>query len=425
MVFFCSFFHCRDKQPIAGLAHWSSMYARLSLLLTADISSTVPERRNADINLPCIPQDVYLAIFDQIQRDEHGDDRNFKLLLINLSLVCRFFNAVFVPRLFESIRVLQDTRGKGPYPRAISFCKDLINDREPARTLGLHVRSCTFGKLGHRNLKFAQHSKAILRFVNLRSLSLSGIVITSTLFEAISALEHLTSLSINHSQLSPDLDSIPNLTLHLTSFTFVGIYSLSPFSGRLARLVASPSVRVLHTSCVDFLRVFMSQPIEFGLEELTFPLTGNAIPDLVRFLNRTPTITTLSFLIYSWETPMSFNGLLPSALPRLKALHCPSCLAADFIPGRPLKRINLDAPAIPTQAGVGFAETSLGDGCRLFSLLRQSTAAIEMLHVPVDMYYVASFGDNFPALRILHLECPAHRKQSEVCSTVFVGSMAP
>jgi hypothetical protein len=400
------------------------MHARLPLLQTADISFTDPERRNANINLPYIPQDVYLAIFDQIQRDEHGDDRNYKLLLINLTLVCRFFNAVFVPRLFESIRVLQNTRGKGPDPRAISFCKHLTNDRDPARTLGLHVRSCTLGSLGPRNLKFAQHSKAISRLVNLRSLSLSGIIITSTLFEAISALEHLTSLSISHSQLSPDLDAIPNLTLHLTSFTFVDTFSSSQFSGRLARLVACPSVRVLHTGCVDFLRAFMSQPIEFGLEELTFPLTGYAIPDLVQFLNRTPTITTLSFLLYSWETPVSFNGLLPSALPRLKILHCPSCLAADFIPGRPLKRINLDAPAIPTQAGVGFAETSLGDGYRLFSMLRQSTAAIEMLHVPVDVYNVASFGDNFPALRILHLECPAQRKQSEVCSTVF-GSLAP
>ena len=261
--------------------------------------------------------------------------------------------------------------------------------------------------------------KALARLINLTSLELSRIIICTALLEAIGTLEQLTSLSIIFCEFPSDLIFPAKLSLHLQSFTYINAHTAVSLAECLARFIGPPSLRALDTGCANFLRAFISQSVDFCLEELTLPLTGDIIPDLIQFLNRTPSITTLSFPVFSWDKPMFFHGLSPTALPLLQTLHCPSCLVADFVPGRPIRRIDLDAPAIPTCGDIRLPETGLGDGLRLFSVLQQSTAAIEMLHVPVDTYFVASFGDYFPRLQTLCLEYPAQRKPSDVCPILF------
>ncbi|KAF9233054.1 hypothetical protein BU15DRAFT_16440, partial [Melanogaster broomeanus] len=62
-----------------------------------------PERRAGDRNLPIIPNEIYLLILEDIAPTSGRLSPEQVDIFINLSLVCRFFGNLCLPRVFEYV----------------------------------------------------------------------------------------------------------------------------------------------------------------------------------------------------------------------------------------------------------------------------------------------------------------------------------
>lgn len=64
------------------------------------VSCVAPERYNGDEQLSSIPNEIYDEIFSYIPTFEEDERR---LLLASLSLVCRYFCSVTLPKKFHTL----------------------------------------------------------------------------------------------------------------------------------------------------------------------------------------------------------------------------------------------------------------------------------------------------------------------------------
>ncbi|KIJ19179.1 hypothetical protein PAXINDRAFT_97204, partial [Paxillus involutus ATCC 200175] len=110
------------------------------------IQWSTPERRAGDRDLPTVPNEIYLNIF------EHIAPTSMRLLfpeqlktLSNLSRVCKFFCDVCLPRIFEDLDF-------SAYPtrvssRAWTLCEHIAAQQPLALSLAQCVKVCRFEKL--------------------------------------------------------------------------------------------------------------------------------------------------------------------------------------------------------------------------------------------------------------------------------------
>ena len=96
-------------------------------------------------------------------------------------------------------------------------------------------------------------------------------------------------------------------------------------------------------------------------------------------------------------------------MPKLQNLRCPVYMAQYFIPGRPLKNIDIYS--------VGVGEDNISEPSALLRLIQLSTAPIKKLHVPTFVYLASprEFGNAFPDLDELTLTL---RSKSDTTDTV-------
>jgi hypothetical protein len=82
-------------------------------------------------------------------------------------------------------------------------------------------------------------------------------------------------------------------------------------------------------------------------------------------------------------------------MPKLQNLRCPVYMAQYFIPGRPLKNIDI----------YNFGVSKDNEASALLRLFQLSTASIKQLHVPAFVYLESprEFGNTFPDLDELTL----------------------
>jgi hypothetical protein len=335
----------------------------------------------------------------------------YKILLSNLSLVCRFFFAASVPSLFKCMEfeVFQNIKPKS-IGKNTEFYMKLANNLEPARTLGAFVKDCSF--VCNQGYPVTTHSlpKVIERLRRVESLSLVGVSVDTDLFDAVGRLTNLTSLSIKHFKVHLDDVLFPQQPLsQLESFTLSGCSSslTAVFAVSLSVFIKPTSLRVLQTDDEQVLGALLNQAQDIHLEELAVHyFEARDLQSLFQIFPRMTSITSLTISVSSSRSQAAITGTLPSSsLPNLHFVKCPTFLAAELIPGRPLKSIHL-TPDLSNQSFEDFFGVHPEVSFRLLSVLRQSTASVESLHVPTHVYFSTGFSSSFPDLRILSLDYP-------------------
>jgi hypothetical protein len=374
-------------------------------------------RRIGERTLPLIANEVYLAILDHLEPYDGTDPAQraeHKAVLSNLALVCRFFCAECLPRIFRSMEY-SGTVHRTSTPSYAKFCRGLVTGDETASYLGQYVKECSVthwiravekGQWVFVNF-LKVYMKSISRLVNLETLNLHNTPLDLKFLVALRALEKLESLSIidcDFQCLKADELSCTE-SLKLIRFSLFG-HRDNGMLATLSRIVSSTFLRILKTDNWTFLKAFMGQRLDFGIEFLTIPISMAEIILLRNFLANSPTITSITLSIIQFDR--SYNQLLCppidlplSSLPLLSQLQCPACLIPDLVPGRPLHSIKIDSQ---TSIGSKALDDEGQNEKRILSVLQRSTAHITTLQVPGFLFATVSFDRIFPKLQTLILD---------------------
>ena len=392
-----------------------------------------PDRRSGNRVLPLVANEIYITIFDFLEPPESpadmepGESKECKATFSNLALVCRFFCAECLPRVFRSME-FSGRRHRKEAPSYSKFCRGLVAGDGPASYLGTHVRECTITQWMQAREKgkwvFANflklYVKSIPYLIHLKTLRLHSTPLDLNFIVALSSLEKLTSLSLVDCEFLSMTKNYPTIFTPLTLTQFELLHNRdgdddydkeSALVANLSDLVSSKSLRSLRTNSHAFLDRFLNQDISFGIETLAFTLFASQAPKLQDFLERTPSISKIQIenMEFGVRSPSPLLDLSPSALPILKELECPTPYLAEWlVPGRPLHSIIIRDPIM----GGNFAAPQ-----RALSYLKCSTVTTTTtLRVHGRVYMIPSFHQAFPRLETLILDFCDYPHTTEVRS---------
>ena len=389
-----------------------------------------PDRRSGNRALPIVANEIYIAIFDHLEPESPADmdpdeSKEYRTTFSNLALVCRFFCAECLPRIFRSLEFsgLRHRRGTPSYSK---FCRGLVAGEGTAIYLGKHVRECTISHWMQIREKSAWvfanflklYLKSIPHLMNLKTLRFHSTPLDPNFVTALGSLENLASLSLVDCEFISTTNNLPTIIAPLALLQFELLHHHDGYDERdkdydkqcalvanLSDLVSSKSLRSLRTDNRAFLDRFLNQDIPLGIEKLVFTLFASQAPRLQDFLERTPSISTIQIEDLELEVfshyPSPLLNLSPSALPILKELECLTPYPAEWlVPGRPLHSITIKSSS--TMESDLFATQN--DVQRALSYLKRSTVTITTLRVHKDMYMTPAFHQAFPQLETLILD---------------------
>ncbi|KAF9236789.1 hypothetical protein BU15DRAFT_63714 [Melanogaster broomeanus] len=150
---------------------------------------STPERRAEDRDLRIIPNEIYLAIFEHIAPPSGRLSPEDLGTLTNLSLVCRFFGNLCLPRIFEYLELSGSVFGDhNPLPhrndatsRGMTLCSQIAAKEPLALSLAQCVKVCHFRdwRLGTESSWVVQAFSrvcvaGIARMKNIRELKFFG-----------------------------------------------------------------------------------------------------------------------------------------------------------------------------------------------------------------------------------------------------------
>lgn len=361
-----------------------------------------PVRLAGKTPLNPIPNEIYVEIFDYFTPTSRivglTEEADYKRTLSNLALVCRFFCAIALPRIFKSLR-FSGTSNIDPTaePSHASLCRGIIKGQEPATSLSRYVKECTFtswtkdpkwvydGFLG-------MYGQALGRMSNLQSLTLKRMEIDKRFLKTICGLKGVQSLEMDLCGFLDDVTttSIQKLTsLKLKNF----LYKHKPLSAEdiilaiFSRIICTSSLERLHLKYWPVARQILalfdkdSALVELVLEK------AEADPILWKVLELSRAIKVLRIFKFDLLDPGS-SPLSPSSMPQLCVLEAPSQLAFTLVPGRPLHTVII--PASENSDVLGIQQ------------LRLSTVPIRVLHISVESYFDVPF-DELRQLEVLQL----------------------
>lgn len=168
---------------------------------------TAPERRLGDTSLPLIANEIYLTIFDCFEcydETDPVDSAEYRTIMSHLALVCRFFCAEALPRVFRSVQY-SGLRHETSTPNYVKFCRELVAGNETARYLGQYVKKCSIehwmkaaeeGQWVFRNF-LKLYIKSIPCLAKLESIRFEEVPIDLQFIASLGALPNLQSLSIS------------------------------------------------------------------------------------------------------------------------------------------------------------------------------------------------------------------------------------
>ena len=337
----------------------------------------------------------------------------YRTILSNLALVCRFFCAACLPRVFRVMEYSGQVHGEST-PSYAKFCRELNAGDETACYLAQHVKECTIshwmqavekGQWVFGNF-LKVYIKSITSLVNLEALRLHRVPIDLKFLEALGALEKLKLLSVSSCDFQPLTKDNKWVTGSLKVAHFeLWAHRNDALLAPLSQIICSNFLRTLRTDNWGFSKAVMSQSVSFNIEALTIPIAISEVMHVRSFLNRNPNITDLSIFgpisILPYQLSYPILDLDPSSIPQLSRLECSPCFLDGLVPGRPLKLIKINwtpDDILP----------SLEDVEKMLSAIRKSTAPLTVLRVPADVYVAAPFHRIFPQLEILILDVPVY-----------------
>ncbi|KIJ19180.1 hypothetical protein PAXINDRAFT_8531 [Paxillus involutus ATCC 200175] len=215
---------------------------------------STPERRAGDKDLPIIPNEIYLIIFEHIAPTSMRLFSEQLKTFSNLSRVCRFFCNTCLPRIFEDLKIHIDAVYMHSFSRAQILCQQIAAKQPLALSLAQCVKVCRFEdwKLFSEGSRAAQalYISGISHMKNIRELSFSQNTMKNAHWDMIASVQSLEDLTFTYCQFvdSPaDVDPGKRLNLKV-KVPRVGITMCSG----VAWLTAAIDARHLRTLTIDF-----------------------------------------------------------------------------------------------------------------------------------------------------------------------------
>jgi hypothetical protein len=202
--------------------------------------------------LPLIPNEIYLAILDCIASSSEPLPQQHIKTFIALALVCRFFCAVALPRVFERVVFSGNITGTD---RAQACCKtmwarQIVANTEPAKSIALYVKECYFkywsGPKDEQLFHFpfpTLYCPAMARMTNIRKVKFDMSFVKKEHWEAMAALKQLDCLHFSYCSFT---ENPPDQELSVRTVTLVG--SPTPFT---LWPIATSTLRTLETDDLE------------------------------------------------------------------------------------------------------------------------------------------------------------------------------
>lgn len=337
--------------------------------------------------------------------------------LSNLALVCRFFSSVALPRIFATMEFSGGVGVSGDQtPNTSRFCRALIKDQEPAKTLAQYVKTCRFTSwngldmsdtvIHSRDAFFSMYCNALRKMVSVDSVDLHLVLVDKRILRAIKKLQHLRSLRFSQCRFSKSLDlnelQAVARSLDLESFVIFDCRKGHIFHSAFTSALKFDYLRSLEVDEWTIIQRLADYEGHLPIQSLTIHHTRDALllPDL--FL-RTPELSQLHIyrmdLINDIES-IHFPG---STLPKLSFYDGPPALATVLVPSRPLSKIWLLGTLVelPAQAFLPPLLPPLEE--RTWDALKQSTASVREIAIPRHLYSIGFLKNYLPNVSVLKL----------------------
>ncbi|KAJ7229315.1 hypothetical protein B0H12DRAFT_1147984 [Mycena haematopus] len=352
--------------------------------------------------LPDTPE-VYLEIYRYFEPSEETDLADSKRVLSNLALVCRFFCAVSISRIYRSL----EFSGRDSRPAHGCFCQMLLRSTDShaqpldsdvrfAVDIAQFVKDCTFkdwlpgsGLISWASAFLERDARAVRVMPNVESLHIESTPITKSLLATVSKLNKtLRTLTIRSCTLENELSKTQLLgldSLRLRVVEFYGGSSISPPPSAL-RL---RDLETFRTDSWPFGHFFIKRQHP-ALRVLELHDVQD-ISALFKFISKSPSITdlTIASVVHKLGAG-SMPSLAPAALPNVHNIHIP----ASFLVREAL---NMTATTIRNHPTLPLLTAK-----ELMPLM-QSAVSITELHIPHHVYCVLPIFKHFQHLEVLVL----------------------
>ncbi|KAJ7710557.1 hypothetical protein B0H17DRAFT_3113 [Mycena rosella] len=385
-----------------------------------DFKWTTPSRRRGSRILSLLPTEVYLEIFAYLEPSEKDNVVDCKHIFSNLALVCRFFCAHAISRVYRSI----EFSGRDASSGAPGFCRLLLQgtnstvqnhafDARFALHVAQSVRECTFRDwigIPSAAAFLKSYCKAVGQMPNIECFRFESTPITLPLIQAITRFKatsttscirtNLAKLSIRSCTLDEeipekDLTDVSALTLRDVEYWTIPSMLLPPSRLRVRQL------EIFRTDSWTFTHYFIKRKHP-DLQVLELHL-GEDLPALFAFLAKCPSITEL---IINSIFPKSDHPVPSLTAPPLPNIHTITILPSllRYFSKRPLRKVSLNGIEIrPGERSICSFPTlpllSIPDTLPLL----QSTAVITELRVHKHIYFLLPFHKHFKDLEVLAL----------------------
>ncbi|KAG1824547.1 uncharacterized protein BJ212DRAFT_534180 [Suillus subaureus] len=269
-----------------------------------DFSWSTPLRRNGQITLPLILNEIYLAIFECIAPTDQPLREQCVGTFSALALVCRFFCSIALPRVFERVIFSGDTNGnRTQASRKTKWARQIVANTEPAKSVALYVKECTFELWDlDKEAKWLLfpfvmlYCQAMARMSNIRKVVFSASFVKKDHWEALAELKQLDVLEFcfcSFIEDPPDKELTVRTVMLFGTRNSPTTFTLRPIASTSIRSLSADEVEavlkiaafrqltidnlVLNQQIFDMeplLHVFQHLP---GLQSVTFGLKGKAV----------------------------------------------------------------------------------------------------------------------------------------------------
>ncbi|KAG1772022.1 hypothetical protein EDD22DRAFT_947571 [Suillus occidentalis] len=271
-------------------------------------SWSTPLRRNGQTDLPLIPNEIYLHIFECIAPIDRPlsqyFDQDIKIFSA-LALVCRFFRFVALPRIFEGVTFsAKKHRDSTLASRKSEWATQILANDEPAMSLALYVRECTFDTLAlHEEEKWPfenLYCQAMARMSNIRKVVFSCLFVKIDHWEALAGLKQLDSLHLDSCSF---IDDPPDKEL-----TVRFVWLSYPSTTFTLRPVATTSLRSLKANDVEVVLKIVAFR-QLAIESLFLDQQLSDIEPLLQVFQHLPSLLGVRFQIEGQALASSYSKL--------------------------------------------------------------------------------------------------------------------
>jgi hypothetical protein len=258
--------------------------------------------------LPLIPNEIYLHIFESIAPPDQPLSEEYVQTFSALALVCRFFCSVALPRIFERVTF----EGNGNVNRTLAsrkskWARQILANTEPAKSLALYVKECTFERWGFWEytkesmgvlVAFAAlYSQAMARMSNIQKVFFSSSMVKTDHWHALAELKQLDVLEFHSCSF---IDDPPDRELTVRSVILLGSFSSqTPFT---LRPIATTSLRSLKADDVEaVLNVAAFRQLAIDNLILVYPCSAESdMEPLLRVFRHLPGLQSVTVGLTRW-----------------------------------------------------------------------------------------------------------------------------